>query len=55
MTVQVGKRYSCTVCGGVVVGVRASEVGQFASEVGQFVCCGKPMELLAPAQLPSSD
>jgi hypothetical protein len=48
MTVQVGKRYSCTVCGAVVVGVRATEVGQFA-------CCGKPMELLAPAQLPSSD
>jgi desulfoferrodoxin-like iron-binding protein len=48
MTVQVGKRYSCTVCGAVVVGVRASEVGH-------FVCCGKPMEVLAPAQLPSSD
>jgi hypothetical protein len=48
MTVLVGKRYSCAVCGCVVVGVRASEVGE-------FVCCGYPMDLLAAAQLPSSD
>ncbi len=47
MANQLGRRYVCDVCGTEVLCTKAS--------TGEIVCDGKPMQLLAPRTLPSSD
>ena len=44
---QLGKRYACEVCGTQVLCVKAGE--------GSVECCGKPMQVQQPRNLPSSD
>lgn len=44
---QIGKRYTCSVCGTAVLCLRPSPEGQ--------VCCDVPMEPLEMEQLPSGD
>ena len=44
---QLGKRYSCGVCGTLVLCVKQGN--------GSFFCCDKEMEIQVPRALPSSD
>jgi hypothetical protein len=44
---QIGKRYGCTVCDARVICVKAGG--------GRLRCHGLPVELEAPAALPSTD
>ncbi|MQF69307.1 desulforedoxin [SAR202 cluster bacterium AD-804-J14_MRT_500m] len=44
---QLGKRYSCTQCGTIVLCVKQGD--------GNVVCCDSEMEIQAPRPLPSSD
>ncbi len=47
MASQLGKRYSCQVCGTEVLSVKAGE--------GVVTCCDKEVEVKQPRELPSSD
>lgn len=44
---QLGKRYTCSVCGTKVLCTKAGE--------SPVVCCGQEMEIEEPRALPSSD
>ena len=47
MANQLGKRYSCAVCGTMVLCTKTGD--------GVVHCCDAEMELQQPRQLPSSD
>jgi hypothetical protein len=47
MATELGKRYSCEVCGTEVLCTKAGE--------GAVVCDGQEMELQQPKSLPASD
>ncbi len=47
MASQLGKRYRCQTCGTEVLCVKSGS--------GDAECDGKPMELLEPKPIPSSD
>jgi Desulfoferrodoxin, N-terminal domain len=44
---SLGKRYTCTVCDAQVLVTKAGD--------GSLECHGRPMEIMAPKPLPSSD
>jgi desulfoferrodoxin-like iron-binding protein len=44
---QLGKRYTCPVCGQVLLCLSGGS--------GEFTCHGQPMEVVPPQQLPSGD
>ena len=47
MANQLGKRYTCAVCGSSVLCTKSGE--------GEIYCCDAVMELQEPRKLPSSD
>lgn len=47
MVNSLGKRYTCSECGGQVLVTKPGD--------GDLECHGKPMEIMAPKPLPSSD
>lgn len=44
---ELGKRYTCTKCGTVVLTIKAGE--------GQLACCDEPMTTDDPKPIPSGD
>ncbi len=47
MANQLGKRYTCELCGSSVLCTKSGD--------GEIECCGTRMELQEPRKLPSSD
>ncbi|MFC2071122.1 hypothetical protein ACFLUU_00170 [Chloroflexota bacterium] len=47
MASQLGKRYSCQVCGTEILCVKAGQ--------GATTCCGQETEIKEPRTIPSSD